>query len=73
MYLDSYKYFNRAENLALEIIVLSTRLKVAKEKNNIIQIESIQKKIMENIENIERFGKNDSALKVADFIKLYLK
>ena len=59
----SFKLFNRAENLALEAIILTTRLRVAKDKNDKSLILTIQEKIDNIITEIERFGKNKNALK----------
>ncbi|MFX0042943.1 MAG: DUF447 domain-containing protein [Candidatus Hodarchaeota archaeon] len=71
-YKESFTLFNRAENLALEIILLTTRLKVAKEKNNQPLFYKIHEKIDNYIENIERFGKNDRALKAIEFVRRYI-
>ncbi len=62
-YKESFKLFNRAENLALEIILLATRLKVAKEKNDQPLFYKIHETIVNHIENVERFGKNERAIK----------
>lgn len=70
--LNTYKLFNRAENLALEAVILATRLKVAKENQNQAQIIRINEKIKEYIENIERFGHNKRALKTIELIKKYI-
>lgn len=69
---DSFKIFNRAENLALEIIVLATRLKIAKEKNEFALFNVIHDKIIEHMGNIERFGKNKRALKTIDLVSKYI-
>lgn len=71
-YRDSFKLFNRAENLALEAIVLATRLKVAKEMNNFELFDTLHEKIIEYKENVERFGKNKNALKVFDLVSNYI-
>ena len=68
---DSYKLFNRAENLALEIIILATRLKIAKQNQNQTQFKNIYNKILDHIENIERFGQNKNAIKTLELIKNY--
>ena len=70
---DSFKFFNRAENLALEIIILATRLKIAKEKNERTLFNEIYIKLIDHIENIKRFGKNKSALKTVDLVSNYIK
>jgi len=70
---ESHKLFNRAENLALETIILTTRLKVAKDKNNPTLFSNIYEKISDHIKNIERFGKNKEALKVIELINNYIR
>ncbi|UCD00421.1 MAG: DUF447 family protein [Promethearchaeota archaeon] len=69
---ESYKLFNRADNLALETIILATRLKVANEDQNQPLFLKIQKKIKDHIENIKRFGKNKKALKTIELISKYI-
>ena len=69
---DSFNLFNRAENLALESIILATRLKVALDKNNKSLIDTIQGKIKDIIANIERFGKNENALRAIDLVSKYI-
>ena len=70
--LNTYKLFNRTENLALEAIILTTRLKVAKENQNQAQIIRINEKIESYIKDIERFGYNKRALKTIKLIKKYI-
>ncbi|MFW9877694.1 MAG: hypothetical protein ACFFG0_31795, partial [Candidatus Thorarchaeota archaeon] len=67
---ESSKLFNRAENLALETIILATRLKIAKENKSQLLLSKIYEKIIDHIENIKKFGKNKNALKT---IKLVIK
>ena len=69
---DSFKFFNRAENLALEIIVLATRLKIAKEKNEHALFNEIHNKLIDHMESIKRFGKNKRALKTMDLVSNYI-
>lgn len=69
---ESNKLFNRAENLALETIILATRLKVANQNQNKTQFIQIHKKIVDHIENIEKFGKNKNALKAIELINDYI-
>ncbi|MFX0187208.1 MAG: DUF447 domain-containing protein [Candidatus Hodarchaeota archaeon] len=69
---DSFKFFNRAENLALEIIVLATRLKIAKEKNEFALFNVIHDEIIDHMGNIKRFGKNKRALKTIDLVSKYI-
>ncbi len=68
---ESYKYFNRAENLALETIILATRLKIAKERNEKVLFASIFEKINEYINTIKRIDKNESALKAINTVEIY--
>ena len=69
---DSFKLFNRAENLALEAIILVTRLRVAKDKNDKSLILTIQEKIDNYAKEIERFGKNQNALKAIQVVSEYI-
>lgn len=69
---ESFKFFNRAENLALEAIILATRLKIAKKKNDRQLFHKIHEKIIDHMENIERFGKNEDALKTIDLVSNYI-
>ncbi|TES96112.1 MAG: DUF447 family protein [Promethearchaeota archaeon] len=69
---ESFKLYNRAENLALETIVLATKLYVAKEKKDKTLFNKIKLKIEDNINDILRFGKNPSALKVIEYVKDYV-
>jgi len=43
--------------------ILATRLKVAKEKNDQPSFHKIHETIVNHIENVERFGKNEKAIK----------
>jgi hypothetical protein len=70
---DSFKLFNRAENLALESIILATRLKVAMDKNDKSLVVSIQEKIDNYAKEIERFGNNKNALKGIQVVSEYVK
>lgn len=69
---ESYKLFNRADNLALETIILATRLKVAKENQNQPLFSKTHEKIIDHMENIERFGKNEKALKTIELVSNYI-
>jgi hypothetical protein len=69
---ESYKLFNRAENLALEAIILATRLKIAKKKNDQQLFHKIYEKILDHKGNIERFGKNEDALKAIALVGNYI-
>jgi len=70
---ESFKIFNRTENLALETIILATKLKVAEEKKDKALIQKIEQKIEEYFVEIQRFGKNISALKAIEHVKDYIK
>ncbi len=70
---QSYKLFNRAENLVLEIILLATRLKLSKELENHSLFNKINELLNNHIENIKRFGKNRRALKTVDLVSKYVK
>ncbi|MFW9899945.1 MAG: DUF447 domain-containing protein [Candidatus Thorarchaeota archaeon] len=69
---ETHKLFNRAENLALEAIILATRLKIAKENQNQPKFSKIHKKIMNCKKNIERFGYNKRALKTIYLVNKYI-
>ncbi|MFX0030394.1 MAG: DUF447 domain-containing protein [Candidatus Hermodarchaeota archaeon] len=69
---ESHKLFNRAENLALETIILTTRLKIAKLNHNQALFSKIYEKIIEYKESIQRFGKNNRALKTLELIDNYI-
>ena len=69
---ESFKLYNRAENLTLETIILATKLYVAKEKKDKTLFNKIKHKIEENINEVLRFGKNNSALKAIEYVKDYV-
>ncbi|MBY9012658.1 MAG: DUF447 family protein [Candidatus Lokiarchaeota archaeon] len=69
---ESFKLYNRAENLTLETIVLATKLKIATEKKDETLIRRISSKIEENSEEIRRFGKNKNAIKAIEHVKNYI-
>jgi len=68
----SHKLLNRAENLALEVIISTTRLKIAKDNSNKPLFSKILNKIRENIKDINRFGKNERAIKTIELINDYI-
>ncbi len=70
---ESYKYFNRAENLALEAVILATRLKIAKERNDKALFASILEKINEYVNTIKRIDKNENALKAINIVEKFIK
>ena len=65
--------FNRAENLALEAIILATRFKIAKENNNKELYIIYKNRIEEYIEKIKSFGENKKALNAVRVILNFLK
>ncbi|MFO7796416.1 MAG: DUF447 domain-containing protein [Promethearchaeati archaeon] len=69
----SYNLYNRAENLALEMIILATRLKVAYIKEDRILISSIEEKISQFENDIRRFSKNSRVLKTINLVQKYRK
>jgi len=70
---DSYKLFNRAENLALELIILATRLKVAREMSNESLFQTLQTKYQDIKQDILRFSKNEHALKSIELTDRYIQ
>ncbi|MFX0023254.1 MAG: DUF447 domain-containing protein [Candidatus Hermodarchaeota archaeon] len=68
---ESHKLYNRAENLALESIILATRLRVAYDNKDINLISKICEKISDNSKNVERFGRNKNALKAIELVNQY--
>jgi len=71
-YRESFKFYNRAENLALETVILATRLKSAEEKGEKTLYLEYKSKIENNMEQIKRFGKNPNALKVVDRVQKFI-
>ena len=70
---ESFYLKNRAENLALESIILATRLKIAVKKENKEMYEKIYDKILYYNEQIKNFAKNDKAIETMDFIVSYIE
>ncbi|MFW9936824.1 MAG: DUF447 domain-containing protein [Candidatus Thorarchaeota archaeon] len=70
---ESFKLFNRAENLALESILSATRLKIAYNKKDQLLYSKYLELIKKNIENVKRFGKNLNALKAINLVENYIK
>ena len=70
---DSFNLFNRAENLAIESIILATRIKIAKKNNNQDLYDKFHNQINLNLEKIDRFGKNDKALKAVNLVKKFIE
>lgn len=70
---ESFHLKNRAENLALESIILTTRLKIAIKRGNREMYEKLYDKILYYNEQIERFAKNDKTIVTMDFIMNYIE
>ena len=70
---DSFKYFNRAENLTLEALILTTRLNIAIEKNNYDLAIDFKNKINDTIKTINQFSKNLEVTKSISLIKDYIQ
>jgi len=68
----SHKLLNRSENLALEVIILATRLKVAKDNENESLFSNILDKIQNYVKDINRFGKNKEALRTVELVNNYI-
>lgn len=69
---ESFHLKNRAENLALESIILTTRLRIAIKKENREMYEKIYDRILYYREQIDQFSKNKNALKTMNFIMEYI-
>ena len=69
---ESFKLYNRVENLTLETIILATKLYVAKVKKDKTLFNKIKRKIEGDIIEVLRFGKNISALKAIEYVKDYV-
>jgi len=72
-YRDSFKLFNRAENIALEMIILATRLKVAYDNEDKSLFSKIYDQILDYKTKLTRFSRNDSANNTLDLINKYIK
>ncbi|MHA1671453.1 MAG: DUF447 domain-containing protein [Promethearchaeota archaeon] len=70
---ESFKLYNRAENIALECIILATRLKFARKNKDDIQYSQIETKINEYMKTVRKFGKNSCALKTMDLVEDYMR
>ena len=70
---ESFKLYNRAENLALESIILATRLKIARENKDEILYSKIETRINEYLNMITQFGRNSSALKTINLVKEFIR
>ncbi|MFW9949728.1 MAG: DUF447 domain-containing protein [Candidatus Thorarchaeota archaeon] len=70
---ESFKLYNRAENLILENIILATRLKVASKMEDKKVLKRLNSKIVENIDIISKFNKNERILKTLDYLNQFVK
>lgn len=70
---DSYKIFNRAEHLVLEMIILATRLKIAKRRNDLSTFDENKKKIDEYMKIVSPFCQNKQALKAIDIVSEFVR
>ncbi|TFG18426.1 MAG: DUF447 family protein [Promethearchaeota archaeon] len=70
---DSFKLFNRAENLTLETLILTTRLKIAFEKNDYDLVKDYQSKIDNGIKEIIHFNNNLEVSKSINLIQEYIR
>jgi hypothetical protein len=70
---ESYRLYNRAENLTLEALILATRLKVALEKKDNNLINQYQNNIRNIIKNIRRFSKNPEVSKSINLINEFIR
>ena len=70
---DSFKLFNRAENMTLETLILTTRLKIAFEKNDYDLVLDYQHKINNSIKEINHFDSNLEVSKSINLIKEYIR
>ncbi|MBD3197206.1 MAG: DUF447 family protein [Candidatus Lokiarchaeota archaeon] len=68
---SSYHLFNRSENLALEMIIISTRLRLAVESGNKKLLNSFLNRIDDYRMMIHRFGKNEEVEKVLKIVENY--
>ena len=69
---ESFKIFNRAENLVLEVIILTTRIKIAKENKNEKEFSKINEKIQNYISLIEKLSNNKKITKTVKHIKTFI-
>jgi hypothetical protein len=70
---DSVKLFNRAENLALECIIIATRLKIAYEKNDHELCSEFQNQILNYKADLARFSENENANEAIKLVDSYIE
>ena len=69
---ESFKIFNRAENLALEVIILTTRIKIAKENKNEKEYSKINEKIQNYIDLIGHLSSNEQISKTLKLVERFI-
>lgn len=70
---ESYKLYNRAENLILESLILTTRLKIALKAKDQNIIELIEHQIAENMKIVKKFATNEKISKCLEYIDQYIQ
>lgn len=70
---DSVKLFNRAENLALESIIMATRLKVAYEKQDQELCSELYNQILNYKTDAARFSENENANEAMKLVDYYVE
>jgi len=70
---ESFNLFNRADNLTIESIILATRIKIAKNNDNQDLYNKFLNRLNLNLEKIDKFGKNDKALKAVNLVKKFIE
>ena len=70
---ESYKLYNRAENLILESLILTTRLKIAIKMKNQDLIKLIEHQIDENMKIVKNFASNEKISETLEYINHYIQ
>ena len=70
---DTISLFNRSDYLTMEAIILSTKLKVAKQNKEESYASILEAKIEDIFNQVKRFGRNQHALKAIEFISEFKK
>ena len=69
---DSRNLVNRADNVALETIILATRIKVAWENRDVHALIRFIQRLEQQVKDVERFARNPRALKAIQVMKDYI-
>jgi len=69
---DSFNLFNRANNLAIESIIIATRIKIAENNDKKDLHDKFLNQLSLNLEKIERFARNKQVLKAVNLIKKFI-